>query len=145
MNGHQPGYRSSESAAPLHAILGWFTNDDGMLCERTIGFTRTTLIRLRNRPNLRRVPAGGGFVASGRLKVEAPHMVGSAKQSGVECAVRPTWHQPSFLPLRLHRRGSLVAGSGKWIGGKWVMARHESTFNEQRGSRVAYQARSRLP
>lgn len=28
----------------------------------------------------------------------------------------------------------LVAGSGEWASGKWVMAMHENLFNEQRGS-----------
>ncbi|MDX3569306.1 hypothetical protein [Streptomyces sp. ID05-47C] len=41
------------AAGLLNAILGWITNDDDLVCERTLGFDRAALIRLRD--------IGGGY------------------------------------------------------------------------------------
>ncbi|WP_030724051.1 hypothetical protein [Streptomyces sp. NRRL F-2580] len=39
------------AAGLLNAILGWATNDDDLVCERTIGFDRAALYAMRNRPD----------------------------------------------------------------------------------------------
>ncbi|SHH06311.1 hypothetical protein [Streptoalloteichus hindustanus] len=41
----------SVGASLLNAILGWLTNDDDLVCERSIGFTRAGLLALAARPN----------------------------------------------------------------------------------------------
>lgn len=41
----------SLGAGLLNAILGWLTNDDDLVCERSIGFTRSGLLALAARPN----------------------------------------------------------------------------------------------
>jgi hypothetical protein len=38
-------------AGLLNAILGWITNDDDLVCERTIGFDRAGLYAMRDRPD----------------------------------------------------------------------------------------------
>jgi hypothetical protein len=38
------------AAGLINAILGWLTNDDDLVCERTIGFDRAGLYALRNLP-----------------------------------------------------------------------------------------------
>ena len=37
-------------AGLINAILGWITNDDDLVCERSIGYDRAALLALRNRP-----------------------------------------------------------------------------------------------
>ncbi|THA47115.1 hypothetical protein [Streptomyces sp. A1136] len=47
----------------LNAILGWLTNDDDLVCERSFGFSRAALIKLSNRTNGEdswRFDGGGG-------------------------------------------------------------------------------------
>ncbi|MFF1498170.1 hypothetical protein [Streptomyces sp. NPDC058304] len=43
------------AAGLINAILGWATNDDDLVCERTLGFDRAALYALRN------LPDGGGY------------------------------------------------------------------------------------
>ncbi len=38
------------AAGLINAILGWATNDDDLVCERTIGFDRAALYAMRDRP-----------------------------------------------------------------------------------------------
>ncbi len=51
------------AAGLINAILGWLTNDDDLVCERTIGFDRAALYAMRDRPannNYWHFNGGGG-------------------------------------------------------------------------------------